>query len=157
HFRYKSPGRLELLRHPDGTHATDDSRVYNIMEDQKGRIWIGTGRGLILETPGGGEEYFGLREGLSSEDFSPSAIEDPNGGSCFATTGGIARFDASEYKGAPSPPQVILRGAWLGAQRLDSAPGVTGKGPERSHAFKTRFAALTFLGEGRLEYQTRLE
>jgi len=53
-----------------------DTQVNALAEEQNGTMWIGTNRGLLRRRPGGADEWFGHREGLS---LAPGVMQEDIG------------------------------------------------------------------------------
>ena len=162
---FESSGLSRMRPGPDGAlrveppNALDEAlareKVYMLGEDGKGRPWIGTGRGVFVAT-GGTVQHFGLRDGLVSEDIDNMAfLADPQGDVWVGTSGGLARFDAQAFQGAPAPPATVFLSCGFGGQAVDPASS-----PDIRHGQNTleaRYAGLSFIAERSLQYQVRLD
>jgi diguanylate cyclase (GGDEF)-like protein len=154
--RFRADGSLEPEPHPVPGDRLDHEKIYMLGEDGQGRIWAGTGRGVFL-IQGGSLQHFGLSDGLVGEDIDNMAfLADPGGDVWVGSSSGLARFDAGSYQGPPAPPGTAFLSCTLGDRGFD--PSLAG--PEVSHrdgTLLTRFAGLSFLGEGRTHSEAQLE
>lgn len=153
--RYED-GRLQI-RHPqkDGGSLTSQ-KVYMIGEDIGGRIWIGTGVGVIM-IAGRIEEHFRASDGLVGEDCNNMAfLAEPNGDVWVGTSAGAARFDARAWSGSPVPPETAILAMKLGDSAWDGPPQERPRVPHAANTFECRFASLSFARETALQYETRL-
>ncbi len=150
-------GKLTNLRHYDRqSHAIAD-KIFLIGEDRRQRLWIGGGRGIDL-IDGDHVEHFGYAEGLLGEDSAGMAFfAEENGDVWLGAVGGLVRFDAELHARLPvrAPPKTALLGVSLGRRMV--SPQATGSRVEqRNAAFSARFAGMSFLSEGQLQYRTQL-
>ena len=89
----------DLLAHRMEQYATDNmqigSGVASMEQDQRGRLWISSYRGLCCYDPKtGSAENFFVDDGLQSNEFSAGASwTAPNGLMLFGGVGGITWFD----------------------------------------------------------------
>lgn len=149
-------GRLTVTGHLDETGGLGFKKVYLMGEDAQGRLWVGGGRGLNLVTPLG-IEHLGAADGLPSDDCNAMAIHcDPDGDVWLGTSGGVARFQMSQYRGLPTPPTTVIVRAQAGQRRLSCAPAETLRLSYRDRTVTFTFTGLSFLSEGQVETQVRL-
>lgn len=148
-------GRFKIEGHRDDL-VTPDHIVYMLGEDPKGALWIGTGRGLERIASNGEREQFGRGEGLVSENVNGQAILAELDDVWVGTASGLARFDARAYRSAPQPPKTVLLRSVLGRQAYPSVPIEAIRVPRAQGTFEVKFAGLSFIREGRLQYHARL-
>ncbi len=133
--------------------------VYAFTEDAAGRLYFSTNRGVVRLTEGAGgfsaetfEAYHGLPSG---EGNRGAAITDGSGRVWFGTARGAAAFDPDHEVFDKTLKRLLLTGgalyAGIGAFE-DGARLPPGRGRVR---FEYRL--LSFFGEGRTRYRTRLE
>lgn len=155
-MRIRADGSLDVEPHPVQGDRLDKEKIYMLGQDGQGRIWAGTGRGVFL-IQDGALQHFGLSDGLVGEDIDNMAfLADPGGDVWVGSSSGLARFDAAAYQGPPAPPRVAFLSSSLGDRGFDPAL----PGPKVSHrdgTLQASFAGLSFLGEGRIQYQVKLE
>ena len=162
---FESSGLSRMRPGPDGRlqvevpsaldQSLDHEKVYMLGEDGEGRAWVGTGRGVFVYE-GSSLQHFGLRDGLVSEDIDNMAfLADPGGDAWVGTSGGLARFDAKAYQGAPQPPATVFLACSFGGHAADTASAP--KVPYRENTLEASFAGLSFVGERALEYEVRLD
>ncbi len=155
--RYEQ-GRLRILRHFDNTSARYADEIFSIGEDANQNIWIGSGRGIDLHTPLH-TEHFTLANGLLGEDTASMAfLAEPNGDVWIGVVGGLMRFDAAAYKALPprTAPPADLLDIRLGSRAFTSAAQDV-QVPHTANSFQVRFASLSFIGNGIVQYKTRLD
>ncbi len=152
-----SGGAFKVLEHLDGI-VPPDKATFSFTEDVKGNLWIGTGQGLDMLAHDGRVEHFGPGEGLVSEDLNSMALlPEPNGDVWIGTSGGLARFDASLYKGPPTHPSTVILECRLGKERVPVFSSQRIQVPHGSNTFSVKFASLSFIREGSVRCQVRLE
>jgi signal transduction histidine kinase/ligand-binding sensor domain-containing protein len=143
------------------------SWIVQILEDDGGRLWMTTGKGILsvprreLEAVAAGRRarvspssYDGADGVLMrSEAFGhPAGWKGPDGRLWFATAGGVAVLDPPDP--AP-PPRVLLDEVLVSGRRLDgSGAQVVARTPGDLVA---RFSALSFAEPETLSFRYRLE
>ena len=148
-------GRLEAEAPSPLDQSLDREKVYMLGEDGQGRPWVGTGRGVFVYERGA-LQHFGLRDGLVSEDIDNMAyLADPGGDVWVGTSGGLARFDAKAYQGAPQPPVTVFLACGFDGQAVD--PGASPSIPHSRNTLEARFAGLSLIAERALQYEIRLD
>ena len=143
---------LRVSRHLDLTSGLRSDLIYFIQADAKGRVWIGTGRGLDILA---GDALFhqGRSDGLVGEDSNALAVyPEANGGLWVGTSEGLA-YHAGAW--APhthqGPPLVILEA------RVGNRPSPEGAThPRQFREFMARFTPLTTLHEDQIVFEYRL-
>lgn len=149
-------GEFQVLRHYDDIFPSDKV-IYFFGEDAVGGLWLGTGQGVYLLLEDGRVEHFTRNDGLASENMSNmSFFAEQNGVVWFGTTGGLHRFDASQYKGLSSPPRTSILEVKYGSNVLGGehlSPLVISAGDS---TVECRFAAPSSIREGAVSYQARL-
>ncbi len=143
--------------------------IVQILEDDRGRLWMSTAKGIFsvarhdLEEVAAGRRarvttnlYDGADGVLMRADAfgHPAGWKDPRGSLWFASAGGIAVLDPPP----PSPaPRVMLEEIQVGGRRLSLEDGpapLVGRGPGDLLA---RFAALSFAEPESISFRYRLE
>ncbi|TDI35146.1 MAG: hypothetical protein E2P03_01760, partial [Acidobacteria bacterium] len=151
------------LQHPPTflTYTTADGlssdNIRCITEDDWGRVYAGTARGVDRIDPESGRiEHYSVDEGLASE-FMTAALRDRRGRIWFGSISGLSRLD-------PQPPRVpVTPTVWIGAVSIRGEPypvselgetdvGALSLGPDQNQLQISFFA----VGTG-LRYQYRLE
>lgn len=116
-----------------------DGEIHAVLEDRRGRLWIGTGEGGLNRLADGRFEAWGIKEGLGSQSVY-ALCEDEDGVLWIGTSRGLTRwqegrfFHFQETHGLVDPlvNQIVDdgRGAlWLGGHR-----GLTRVGREELNA-----------------------
>lgn len=132
-----------------------------LTEDQWGRIYIGTGRGLDRLDPASGQiKHYTTADGLASS-FVSVALRDHNGSLWFGTLQGLSRFIPQPDPPSLPPPILISELSAGGVSRPLSVLGVTTVPemmlePDQTQV-QINFFGLNF-GPGEvLRYQYKLE
>ena len=116
----------DLLAHRMEQYATDNmqigSGVASMEQDQRGRLWISSYRGLCCYDPKtGSAENFFVDDGLQSNEFSAGASwTAPNGLMLFGGVGGITWFDPlkisqKEWKAHVKLTAFLINGEHIGS------------------------------------------
>jgi ligand-binding sensor domain-containing protein/two-component sensor histidine kinase len=139
--------------------SSDDVKA--VTEDRRGRIYVGTGRGIDRLDPATGHiRHYTANEGALLGDVN-AALQDRDGALWFSFATGLVRL-VPESDAPPIPPPILITGLRVAGdvQHL-SALGETEMAPMELDANRNQlqvdFVALGFSpGEG-LRYQYRLE
>ncbi|HJW09069.1 MAG TPA: diguanylate cyclase [Holophagaceae bacterium] len=152
---FQPGGGLLVQPPPDPGGQLGREKVYMMGEDSQGRIWVGTGQGVFI-LHGEDVQRFGLADGMVGEDVDNMAfMADPGGDTWVGTSAGLARFDASSYHGPAAAPATALMECSLGG-KPQLLTGGESQVPFRQGTLEARFAGLSFLGEGLVQYGIRL-
>lgn len=86
--------------------------IMAILEDNKGKMWLSSNRGLSLLDPETGEiRNFSQKNGLRSNDFNFAAhLANQQGQLMFGSSTGIVSFSPEQVHVNQHPPQVVLDG-----------------------------------------------
>ena len=131
--------------------------------DQRGRLWIGTERGLSRFDPATGAfKTFTKRDGLPSNFFySGSSFKSPKGTLFFGCQGGFVSFDPDSIPHNANPPPVVITGVRVLDRPLPPAAWSSDKEeiPLRHDQdfFSFEFVALDFTAPERNQYSYKLE
>ena len=132
-----------------------------ITEDQWGRIYIGTGRGLDRLDPATGRiKHFSTADGLAN-DFINVAFRDRDGALWFGTLQGLSRLVPQPDRPS-SPPTILVNGLRLAGNPWPvSLCGVDNvEGPEmpaNQSDVRVEFVGLGFAPGELMRYQYRLD
>jgi signal transduction histidine kinase/CheY-like chemotaxis protein len=91
-----------------------DIPTNGIQRDAQGRLWLATQRGLLRVDPvSGGVRTFGMRDGLSSQEFLEKCLYQLEDGVLASTTsdGALVLIDPRLPERAPSAPPLLLQPA----------------------------------------------
>ncbi len=136
--------------------------VWSITEDDAGRIYLGTGKGLDRLDPITGRiRHFGVTDGLAGQVIN-HCIKDRNGNIWVATSGGLSKLDPRAEQIADRPPPIYFSRAQVAGEDLPlaetgalSIPEI--ELPSSRNNLLIEYVALSFQGEQRLRYQYKLE
>jgi len=120
----KTPGRKMLWQKLTEPQGLVDGDIRQITEDDQGRMWLGTRKGLqvfsradLLAVMDDGKTFaegrvIGMAEGMASEECtlrsSPGVAADKTGRLWFATTDGVACVDPAIVRPPDNPPAVYI-------------------------------------------------
>ncbi|CUI03357.1 diguanylate cyclase/phosphodiesterase (GGDEF & EAL domains) with PAS/PAC sensor(s) [Janthinobacterium sp. CG23_2] len=153
--RYEN-GKLHVVAHYDSASTRSPDKVFLAGEDALGRIWLGGGRGIDMLTAQG-SVHFGATEGLIGEDTAAMAfLAEDNGDAWFGTTKGLVRFDQKAFAALPAeqPLQTTLVRTRIGG--VDYPVQARGLRVAPENTFEVRYAGLSFVGKGKIQYRERL-
>ena len=164
---------ITAVRHIDHGDGRAPAIVYLLGTDLDHRLWIGTGDGIAVVSPGGIDgtappfggaagrgaptvEHFTEDDGLAGNDAAATAFfRDGDGSLWFGSTGGLSHVHAERYREPPALG-VRIRGGQLGAQLLGDHPAA---GLETTHALNALRVELGFdrlVDASVVEYGVRL-
>lgn len=164
----KEGDRVSLIGEAQGLA---DSLIIQLVEDDRGYLWLGSRRGLfyvskeeLLEVARGKRDQvlshaFGKDQGLFG--FSPVANYQPvthkarDGTLWFATANGALAIDARAQKANPSPPPVYIDRVWVDNHPLAEDAAVVIQPGE--HTLEFRFAAPSFIAPESVELRHQLQ
>jgi signal transduction histidine kinase/ligand-binding sensor domain-containing protein len=135
--------------------------VWTIAEDDRRRIYLGTGKGLDQLDPLTGRiRHFGAKEGLAG-DLINHCLKDRSGNIWVATTQGLSKLNPRAERIA-DPPPIYLSRVQVAGEDLPLAETGARHVPEfelpaARNNLLVEFVALSFQGEQRLRYQYKLE
>jgi signal transduction histidine kinase/ligand-binding sensor domain-containing protein len=155
-FRYQD-GRLVDGVHLNRTTGLHNDVVYQLGEDAAGRMWVGTGAGVMLVGPDGPLELFDAMSGAPGDDFSSNAfLGEADGTVWVGTSAGLGRFEGARYVDPP-PPRLVLLDTQVG-QRTFARPPAQGleAAPDELN-LQVHVADLETTDSSGLEHQARLE
>ncbi|MCS6904917.1 MAG: SpoIIE family protein phosphatase, partial [Bacteroidia bacterium] len=98
--------------------------IWNIVEDQKGFIWVGHEKGIERLDPNTGKfKYYGYLDGfLPLETNSNSVFRDTDGNIWFGTVGGVVKYSPKEDLPNPFPPLVYITQILVNGKEIDWQP-----------------------------------
>jgi ligand-binding sensor domain-containing protein/two-component sensor histidine kinase len=168
-FRYtgaaviRDPGRqpFEIISYSTATGLGSDA-VWSITEDDSGRIYLGTERGLDqLDVSTGQVRHFTTAEGLAGSEIN-RCMRDSRGNIWVAASGGLSRLDPRAVRHWVGPPPVYLRRVQVAGEDLALPDTGTTQLPAIELSYSRNnilieYAGLSFRGGPGPEYQYRLE
>lgn len=88
--------------------ALDRDAVWSIAEDDAGRVWLGSSRGVVrIDVDSGAQRAFSTADGLAGS-FVNHLYRDRAGAMWVCSTGGVARIDPRAPERAHGPPPVYV-------------------------------------------------
>ncbi len=150
-----------------------DNRIYAILEDGGGRLWLTSERGIFMARKdelekaafAGGYRVrgrlFDESDGLGSRVCnrgSPAAWKDRAGRLWFATLKGVAVADPARMGINETAPPVWLESVGVDSRLLPIVAAAAPKEiPAGSRKFEFTYAAPSFIRPGRIEFKYKLE
>lgn len=141
-------------------HGLASDQVTTLVDDLRGRIYVGTGHGVDRIDPASGDiAHFDTANGLPS-NYVTSSLRSAGGALWFGTKAGVARF-GDEPRPRPPPPTYLTRLAVTGAPRPlavggDRDAGELALGPDENQ-LDIAFTCPTFVAGEPVRFQYRLD
>jgi len=159
----RDPGRqpFEIINYSTATGLGSDA-VWTITEDDAGRIYLGTERGLDqLDVSTGQVRHFATAEGLAGAEIN-HCMRDSHGNIWVAASGGLSRLDPRAVRDREGPPAVYLRRVQVAGEDLALPDTGTAQLPAIDLPYSRNnilieYAGLSFRGGPGPEYEYRLE
>lgn len=143
--------QFRTLTQADGLPS---DQVYFSKFDTRGRMWVGTDRGVAI-SEGGHWVPYRRGEGLAWDDCDTEAFAAEADGSVWiGTSGGLSRYRDAPVKANPGPPRVVLTSALLGDKEQDIARVV--EVPHWQNNLKVRFSVLAFARPSAQRFRYRM-
>jgi ligand-binding sensor domain-containing protein/two-component sensor histidine kinase len=136
--------------------------VWAIAEDDFGRIYLGTGKGLDqLDLATGRIRHFNTEDGLAS-DVINYCFKDRHGNIWVGTTLGLSKFNPHAERNVKSPSPIYLSRVQVAGEELPLPETGASRLPNLEMAaarnnLLIEYVALSFQGENELRYQYKLE
>jgi len=136
-----------------------DEVVYTVLEDARGRLWMGTDAGLACFDPGSGQaRTFTQKDGLPVNEFvQNAAYRSPRGLLYFGTTDGLIRFDPAAIELDASGAQPVLSGLLVNYEARPHRPGEALQLGYEERNVSFAFTAVDYRNQEKLVYSYRLE
>jgi ligand-binding sensor domain-containing protein/signal transduction histidine kinase len=159
----RDPGRqpFEIINYSMATGLASDA-VWTITEDDAGRIYLGTERGLDqLDVSTGQVRHFTTAEGLAGSQIN-KCMRDSHGNIWVAASGGLSRLDPRALRDSSGPPPVYLRRVQAAGEDLPLPETGTTDIPPIELAYSRNnilieYVGLSFRGGPGPGYQYKLE
>ncbi|MGH9845470.1 MAG: sensor histidine kinase, partial [Blastocatellia bacterium] len=152
---------LKFVNYSTETGLASDT-VWAIAEDDVGRIYLGTSKGLDQLDPVTDHiRHFNAKDGLAG-DLINHCLKDRNGNIWVATTLGLSKFNPRAERIVDNSPQIYLSRVQVAGEDLPLAETGALRIPELElpatrNNLLVEYVALSFHGEQRLRYQYKLE
>jgi ligand-binding sensor domain-containing protein/two-component sensor histidine kinase len=159
----RDPSRqpFEVINYSTATGLASDA-VWTITEDEAGRIYLGTERGLDqLDVSTSQVRHFTTAEGLAGSQIN-RCMRDSHGNIWVATSGGLSRLDPRAHRDLGGPSPIYLRRVQVAGEDLPLPETGTTQIPPIELPYGRNnilieYAGLSFRGGTGPEYQYRLE
>ncbi len=157
--------RNEAFERQESATGQSGLRINSILPEDSGRLWLGTGRGLVRFAPDSGEVMsFGLSDGLATQSYlRGAAVMNRDGEMYFGGLRGLVSFKPGDIFVNHQPPQIVFTSinrfdtgeSLLGSITGEDAPRLTFA---HDAAFiRIEYAALDFKNPGDNQYAHLLE
>ena len=148
--------RGERLALPEHEALRIDIPVYSMVEDDTGRLWLGTRQGLVA-WDGRDARHYGVRQGLAGQETNrAAALCDRDGRVWFGTVGGLSGYRREFDQREPSPPELTLSEADVRGQARPFGERLELEYDEAGDVTFV-FHGLSFVDDGQVTYQAMLE
>ena len=147
--------------------------IYNIVADDDGNIWAGTGYGIHKISAKGNEEphitFYGKEQGVTGmESNLNSVLKLPDGGIWFGTTNGALHYQPHDVVVSSAPSTIVLTSVKVAGDNVidpayyDSTENWYGipyhlQLPYKKNNITFTFQAITLGGADQLQYRYRME
>lgn len=131
---------IRITDHLDTSRGLGANKIYILGEDERARLWIGTGAGVDIVTRGA-VEHLSTADGLAGDDTDAMAfLCDVRGHVFIGTSSGFSHYVPRADPPRRSAPAVILTGSTL----------------SETGDFSATFSALSYFKPDIVEYEVRL-
>ncbi|MFA0964704.1 two-component regulator propeller domain-containing protein [Roseivirga sp. BDSF3-8] len=159
----KDEDRFTTITTADGLPS---NLIYTMEEDQEGKLWLSTNRGIVAYDPASGDiETFDVADGLQALEFFPKASYTLQDGTMlFGGINGFNRFHPTDIAAIPLNGDVYITSVQTsGSDKGDMRPGsnllIDGELDlsYKNNDFNISFSYLNFTQASKNRYQYRLE
>ncbi len=147
--------------------------IYNVIADNDGNIWTGTGFGIHKITMNEGGEpmvtFYGKGQGITGMESNINAVlKQPDGGLWFGTTNGAIHYQPHTDIVSSAPTSIVLQSVKLGGENTidrsyyDSTDSWYGipydlRLPYKKNNITFTFQAITLTGSQEVLYRYRMD
>ncbi|OSZ82009.1 hypothetical protein CAP35_01695 [Chitinophagaceae bacterium IBVUCB1] len=145
--------------------------IYNIIADDAGCVWIGTGYGIHKITATRGKynvQFYGKEQGITGMESNHNAVFKSEDGSIwFGTTNGAVRYNPKSKIVTPEAASIVLQSVKLFGEHISDSSYYDGTDmwykipqglrlPYKKNNITFTFQALTLSGTEQLKYRYRI-
>lgn len=147
--------------------------IYNMVADDAGNVWVGTGYGIHkigLKTDGEPEvNFYGKTQGIMGmESNINSVLKLPDGSIWFGTTNGAVHYDPNTKAVASAPSQILLQSVKIAGENIIDAQWYDSidkwydipynlRLPYKKNNIAFTFQAITLSGAQQVLYRYRID
>lgn len=147
--------------------------IYNIVADNAGNIWVGTGFGIHRIEAGNGHDgkvtFYGKAQGITGMESNINAVlKQPDGSIWFGTTNGAVHYQPSTSVVSAAPTSIVMQAvklpgeATIEAKYYDSSDNWYGvpyhlQLPFRKNNIAFTYQAITLNGAQQVQYRYLME
>jgi PAS domain S-box-containing protein len=159
---------------PDSLSVPFNDFINTIAEDDHGRMWFGTSRGILwapkaelLAVARGEQRTAVFRQAVASDGLRPAQVgaglfgsfpsvwKTPDGTIWFATKRGVVAVDTNQVADNPVAPPVKIERVLVGDRPVDKLDAI--RLPAGTRALTIDYTALSFVRPGQVRFRYRLE
>ena len=165
-----STHKLQVINKNNGLRS---DFIYNIVVDDEGNVWTGTGFGIHKISVKGNAEphitFYGKEQGVTGMESNLDAVlKLPDGGIWFGTTNGALHYQPHSDMVSSAPSCIVLKSIKLAGDNVidpsyyDSTDNWYGlpyhlRLPYKKNNITFSFQAITLNGSDQLQYRYKLE
>jgi signal transduction histidine kinase/streptogramin lyase len=159
-------GKLAHLHVKDGLY---DNRIYSILDDSRGNLWMASSKGIFRVSRDELERFADAKtRSVNSIPFStgqlhfecragvqPAACKAHDGRLWFATTSGVVVVDPEHLEANTMPPPVSVTGVYIDGQRFQPTQKLSLAPSERN--LEIHYAGLSFINPEKVSFRYILD
>jgi diguanylate cyclase (GGDEF)-like protein len=160
-------GRLTTFTMNDGLF---DNNLFEILEDERGNLWMGSNRGIFTVRKKALEEFaegrirsfssvvYGAADGIKSSECnhaSPSGFKTRDGKLWFATIRGVVVIDPANITENQVVPPVVIEGFLVDGIAIGLLKGT--RLPAGSRKFEFHYSSMSLLAPEKVKFKFKLE
>lgn len=145
--------------------------IYNIIADDTGNVWVGTGFGIHKISTLRGKykvQFYGKEQGITGMESNHNAVFKAEDGSIwFGTTNGAVRYNPKSKSVTPLPTSIVLQSVKVFGENISDSSYYTGTDmwynvptglrlPYKKNNITFTFQALTLSGTEQISYRYRI-
>ncbi len=169
----KQVGKSHVIKCYQTSNGLPNDYIHDILEDDKGNLWLSTNKGLSKFNPNSEEFHnFYKSDGLQANAFSEEAAFKTDGGYMYwGGTYGINYFHPDSVHTHTSYPRVIITQLNIHNKKVNAGQEINGRIPlkesislsheikllQRENVFSLSFVALDYHASDKLQYAYMLE
>lgn len=133
------------------------NQVVSIAPDDRGSLWLGTGRGISQFNPSSGQfRNFDSHDGLPDNECNLGSVHSRNGRLLFGTINGAVGFEAAQIRENTVIPPVHLTGVMV-QEKMRPVPAATLELSHTENFLSFEFVSLSYDAPEKNQYAFQLE
>src|SRR5579883_464475 len=161
--------RAGSLAHVYAKDGLFDARIYSILPDGRGNLWLASSKGIFRVNQNELNEFAdGKLPSITSHPFStgqlhfecrsgvqPAACRTRDGRLWFSTSNGLVVIDPNRISGNPIPPPAAITALVANGKRIDAGAAPRLKAQDANN-IEIRYAGLSFITPEKVSFRYRL-